>query len=428
MNFETVLIIHNSKPEREMLREFVMVDSGSIQIREVKNESEAEQILRQQHFDIILSSVILDGFKELVEGGTHIIILLPDESEEQLARMAEQGLTNYQVFPTGGEDLQDKLNSVTRDGVSRKHPRYDVPGTRIMFHHDNSDLEGRVLNISEGGFLCEIVLDASSGDIIRDIPVTIKFPKKLGHRIIANIRCSFLATRKSTREGSRIRHLIVMLLPRLETHHFETLVLTLQLVIKRQHPLLRWHNKRLEINIGSSRTYYQGIHLIRIFFVFIFLLFLAGGASYLFKVPEILWVPQVDKTVIAAKPVVDPQVTVKKAQIEFEEKIQFEKGDSQIKSGSYTLLNDIASVIRNNPHIRQISIEGHSDSDGSPEYNRTLSGERAEAVKKYLIAQGVSADILESRGFGESRPISNNNSAEGKQKNRRVEFVIVKQD
>ena len=72
-------------------------------------------------------------------------------------------------------------------------------------------------------------------------------------------------------------------------------------------------------------------------------------------------------------------------------------------------------------------VEGHTDSRGSDAYNLTLSQKRAESVRNYLISRGVSPDRMEPRGFGESQPIADNRTEQGRSQNRRVEFIIISQ-
>jgi OOP family OmpA-OmpF porin len=72
----------------------------------------------------------------------------------------------------------------------------------------------------------------------------------------------------------------------------------------------------------------------------------------------------------------------------------------------------------------KILIEGHTDAIGSEEYNLILSKKRAQAVLDFMVSQGVAADRLSSEGYGESRPVADNETEEGRQKNRRVDLVI----
>lgn len=113
--------------------------------------------------------------------------------------------------------------------------------------------------------------------------------------------------------------------------------------------------------------------------------------------------------------------------IEITEKVMFEYNKAEIQEVSNDLLNDVATVLKQHPGITKIRIEGHTDSDGSDEYNKTLSQDRADAVMKFLVYAGVEESRMEAVGFGEEKPIAPNDSPEGKEKNRRVEFNILEQ-
>ena len=104
------------------------------------------------------------------------------------------------------------------------------------------------------------------------------------------------------------------------------------------------------------------------------------------------------------------------------EGVNFEFDSAKLTSDSYETLDRVAASLKDWPEIR-VEIGGHTDSDGSDEYNRTLSQQRAESVRHYLVSKGVSNSRLEARGYGESRPIADNGTAEGRTKNRRVELT-----
>jgi outer membrane protein OmpA-like peptidoglycan-associated protein len=77
------------------------------------------------------------------------------------------------------------------------------------------------------------------------------------------------------------------------------------------------------------------------------------------------------------------------------------------------------------PRIKKVRVEGHTDNVGKAKKNTQLSQKRADAVKKYLVSKGVEDARLEAIGFGPDKPIADNATDEGKEANRRVEFVIV---
>jgi OOP family OmpA-OmpF porin len=103
--------------------------------------------------------------------------------------------------------------------------------------------------------------------------------------------------------------------------------------------------------------------------------------------------------------------------------ILFDSGSAKIKAESYKTLADISQLLTDDTALK-LSIEGHTDSDGSDAANLTLSQNRSDAVKTYLVqTYKIDAGRLETKGWGETKPIDTNDTAEGKANNRRVEFV-----
>ena len=107
-------------------------------------------------------------------------------------------------------------------------------------------------------------------------------------------------------------------------------------------------------------------------------------------------------------------------------KINFASSKTDIKKESYPLLEKIANIIKEcRGDIKLITIEGYTDSSGSEKSNLLLSQDRAEAVKNYLVNKfGIDKHMLKAVGYGESKPIADNSSEEGKRKNRRIEFKL----
>ncbi|MEM1318823.1 MAG: OmpA family protein [Bacteroidota bacterium] len=103
--------------------------------------------------------------------------------------------------------------------------------------------------------------------------------------------------------------------------------------------------------------------------------------------------------------------------------IQFETARATLKNESYTILDQIADILRKYPDYN-VSIEGHTDSIGDSASNKRLSGKRAEACYKYLQLKGIDASRMQFIGYGEERPIANNKYKDGRKLNRRVEFNI----
>ncbi len=103
--------------------------------------------------------------------------------------------------------------------------------------------------------------------------------------------------------------------------------------------------------------------------------------------------------------------------------INFKTGSAELLDESHPALNKIGETAKKYPNLK-LRVEGHTDSQGSDSYNLTLSQNRADAVRTYLISTGVPAEQVVAAGFGKTRPIASNDTAEGRAQNRRVEFLF----
>ncbi len=107
--------------------------------------------------------------------------------------------------------------------------------------------------------------------------------------------------------------------------------------------------------------------------------------------------------------------------------IEFATGKATILSKSFPIVDEVVRLMKVNPDIKHLAIEGHTDNRGSDDLNEKLSNDRANAVMKYLAEHGIDAGRLSAKGYGPKRPLADNNTADGRQKNRRVEFHITEQ-
>ncbi len=102
----------------------------------------------------------------------------------------------------------------------------------------------------------------------------------------------------------------------------------------------------------------------------------------------------------------------------------FATGKAELMPGAYAELQRVAGVINSDPSVSVI-VEGHTDSDGTREYNQVLSERRANAVRTALISYGVDPRRITAYGYGEDRPLVPNDTAYNKQRNRRVEITLI---
>lgn len=104
--------------------------------------------------------------------------------------------------------------------------------------------------------------------------------------------------------------------------------------------------------------------------------------------------------------------------------VHFELDSAQLKPGARSILRDVADSLKGEPNMR-VEIAGHTDSQGPAAYNLNLSQRRASAVKTFLINQDIDPSRMDANGYGESRPVASNDTAAGRQENRRVEFKVL---
>lgn len=103
----------------------------------------------------------------------------------------------------------------------------------------------------------------------------------------------------------------------------------------------------------------------------------------------------------------------------------FEFDSAALKSEGKQQLNEIArKIVRLGDRVESIHVDGHTDSVGPDDYNMDLSVRRARSVTDHLVARGVDADRIETRGHGETRPVADNSTDAGRQQNRRVEIRV----
>jgi outer membrane protein OmpA-like peptidoglycan-associated protein len=103
--------------------------------------------------------------------------------------------------------------------------------------------------------------------------------------------------------------------------------------------------------------------------------------------------------------------------------VLFDTGKSDLRSDAREALAKLSGIVLNYPSLH-LTIEGHTDSTGSADLNQTLSEKRADGVRDYLVSQGLNSGSLSAQGLGMDDPVADNSTAEGRQKNRRVEIIV----
>jgi outer membrane protein OmpA-like peptidoglycan-associated protein len=127
-------------------------------------------------------------------------------------------------------------------------------------------------------------------------------------------------------------------------------------------------------------------------------------------------------------------VEVKAEEIRILQQVNFDTGKATIKADSFNILKVVAQVLKSNPQVKKIEIQGHTDDVGGDAGNLTLSEGRASSVRDFLIKEGVQPERLVAKGYGETKPLVSLEGLKEKKQldgaralNRRVQFIILEQ-
>jgi outer membrane protein OmpA-like peptidoglycan-associated protein len=134
------------------------------------------------------------------------------------------------------------------------------------------------------------------------------------------------------------------------------------------------------------------------------------------------------KPLVKEVPPEAPRVKIVGNRVAILDKVYFDTGKATLQKRSFPLLNEVAAVLEANPQVTKVRVDGHTDAQGSDSANLKLSDARAASVRAYLVGRGIRAARLDSKGFGEAVPVATNNTKDGREANRRVEFLILEID
>jgi outer membrane protein OmpA-like peptidoglycan-associated protein len=123
-----------------------------------------------------------------------------------------------------------------------------------------------------------------------------------------------------------------------------------------------------------------------------------------------------------------PNVVITGKEITIKQQIQFALDSAVILPESFGLLTEIADTLIRHAELKRVEVQGHTDNSGTPEHNKILSEQRAEAVVAWLTQHGVTSDRLVARGYGQEKPLVPNVTAGYRAQNRRVQFIILEKE
>ena len=126
------------------------------------------------------------------------------------------------------------------------------------------------------------------------------------------------------------------------------------------------------------------------------------------------------------RPPAPPVTKLVARQIVIAQQVQFEAETAVLRPASDGVLGEVARVLGAHPEVELVEVEGHTDGTGTAEFNRRLGQERAASVVAWLVRRGIERERLVAKGYGSDRPLADNATEEGRTKNRRVEFYVVR--
>ncbi|HPB99053.1 MAG TPA: OmpA family protein, partial [Polyangiaceae bacterium] len=115
-------------------------------------------------------------------------------------------------------------------------------------------------------------------------------------------------------------------------------------------------------------------------------------------------------------------------EIQILKRVEFATNSAVLLPQSFPILDEVYALLKANPDVTKVAVQGHTDNRGGRDLNMKLSQDRADSVMRYLVNKGVVASRLTATGYGFDKPIDTNDTAEGRQRNRRVEFHILEQN
>lgn len=355
-----------------------------------------------------------------------------------LASLSSTSFFAQNIIPNGGFEDYSKLPSSTSQFANLKY--WENPtsasdgGTPDFYHYGAGDAarlpspswaDGLIIEARTGKGIGGII--ASSNNLIREFMLV-----ELSQNLVVGkkYKISFYYSNGQKKEvGAYATKLgIGLSASKPDQKHWETLdvdqvvqsetilaahdwtLLTLEFTATGNHKYLTLGN------FGKDNTYYE-----KRFSDFVF-----GDWSYYFidDIELIETQAEEPKKVEEVLPVKKDAVVITKSEEEILEKasmVQFKTGEAKLLPESYKDLDEVVELLKKYPE-GFLSIEGHTDSDGNKEDNLILSQERAGAIMSYFIKKGIPADRLRAVGYGSNKPKTDDNSAAGKAKNRRVEM------
>ncbi len=203
MNSRKLLIIHDSRVIRNLIKGFVLAELDDITPLEASSGKQAIQLVEAEKIDIILSAYILrdceghelfQQFKESEKGkNIPFIIFTSTSSDLHITEIRRHGIQHYLVAPFSSVKLRNKIDEVFDPRQMREQQRYSIPGTRAVIHTESQNINADVINLSMGSAFCEFALPSGVNDLLDSMYISVKFPPEYDEVLIGDIYCKLLS-------------------------------------------------------------------------------------------------------------------------------------------------------------------------------------------------------------------------------------------
>lgn len=198
-----LLIVNDFAGVRTLLKRYVLSELPDMVVEDSSSSEEALKKLEEERFDLVISGNKMRGLegpalfqkaaKFNVNTDTPFIILTSSMSEEVLQGFAANGIEHYLVTPVSAKELAAKINTVSNPRSKRTHDRVSIPDAKVVLHADGGNIDGKTVNISSGGILCDLPYSVNHiAEITQKPKITIELPDEFANLEIKNIVCRFL--------------------------------------------------------------------------------------------------------------------------------------------------------------------------------------------------------------------------------------------
>ena len=196
MNSRKLLIIHDSRVIRNLLKGFVLAELDDITPLEASSGKQAMQMVEEDKIDITgaFSGGEFQKCKESEKGrNIPFIIFTSTSSDEHITEIRGQGIQHYLVAPFSSVKLRNKIDEVFDPRLMRRQQRYSIPGTQAIIHTESQNINADVINLSMSSAFCEFTLPSGVNDLLNSMYISVKFPSEYEEALIGDIYCKLLS-------------------------------------------------------------------------------------------------------------------------------------------------------------------------------------------------------------------------------------------